>query len=121
QHHSSNQHRGKTCTHATLSCPWQPEYLSDILPHLLTQSISAHRNQMQLIGSNCVNKLNLVPSNEESPLHCHEMTDLWPSHIPFGSKGDSHEWFEEEYVHCDDIQRDDNLQTCYTNVAAVLV
>ncbi|OPJ70413.1 hypothetical protein AV530_019560 [Patagioenas fasciata monilis] len=41
----------KTRTHAAFSCPWQPEHLSDILLHLLTQPISAHCNQMQLIGS----------------------------------------------------------------------
>lgn len=40
----------KTRTHAAFSCPWQPEHLSDILLHLLTQPISAHCNQMQLIG-----------------------------------------------------------------------
>lgn len=40
----------KTHTHAAFSCPWQPEHLSDILLHLLTQPISAHCNQMQLIG-----------------------------------------------------------------------
>ncbi|EOB07501.1 hypothetical protein Anapl_02029 [Anas platyrhynchos] len=50
QHNSSNQHQGKTSTNTALSCLWQPEHLLDILPHLLTQSISAHQNQMQLIG-----------------------------------------------------------------------
>lgn len=44
------------------------------------------KNKPSSYLSNCMDKLNLVPSNQESPLCCYKMTGLWPSHIPFGSK-----------------------------------
>ncbi|RLW03576.1 hypothetical protein DV515_00006449, partial [Chloebia gouldiae] len=124
QHHSSHQHKAKTCTHRAPSCPWQPEHPSDIPPHLLTQSFSAHQNRMQLIGRFCVqhfsadNRISAWKEDEYSDTHLNSVAS-----VPcLAHRSGSQEWFEEECVRWDDIQRDGNVVSSadiHTKVAAV--